>query len=259
MNYSENDLLYLNGELFSSGFKMKLENNRLWDRTSCILGAVKDKNVLHIGCCDHIPLIEKKIQNKQWMHGLLDENCKCAIGVDINKKAINYVNSRKFAKNTVYCTDVSQNGGLDMIPDMDYDFIVLGEILEHVNNPVLFLEGLSNNVKQLKCAKSVKYIITVPNVFSVQKRIIRQNIEFINSDHRYWFTPYTIAKVMICAGIVPKICLFASYGKGGNGSFGLTELLYNKLEKIRGVPSKIHSYRGDSLVVFGINKMVEVE
>ena len=63
MKYSKTDLEYLSGEKFSNGYKMHLGNNTLWDRVSIINKIVKGKVVLHIGCCDHIPLIKKDEKN----------------------------------------------------------------------------------------------------------------------------------------------------------------------------------------------------
>ena len=78
-----------------------------------------------------------------------------------------------------------------------------------------------------------KYIITVPNAFCFLKTsVYQEGIEFINSDHRYWFTPYTIAKIMIEAKIVPEELFFANYVRMGN----------EDIEK---------SYQGDQIVIMG--------
>jgi hypothetical protein len=45
-------------------------------------------------------------------------------------------------------------------------------------------------------------IITVPNISSKHRfNSIVSNVECINSDHRYWFTPFTSAKVVTCSGM----------------------------------------------------------
>lgn len=81
----------------------------------------------------------------------------------------------------------------------EWDYIVLGEILEHVDNPVEFLEKILKNY-----GKNIKNIlITVPNILSTGRilEIKKNNGEMINSDHRYWFSPYTLLKVTERAGI----------------------------------------------------------
>ena len=63
-----------------------------------------------------------------------------------------------------------------------------------------------------KSGYSGKYVITVPNALCFTRKAVFMNgFERINTDHRYWFTPYTIAKVMYEAGIMPEECCFVSY------------------------------------------------
>ncbi|MDN5338800.1 MAG: hypothetical protein PWQ20_1870 [Thermotogaceae bacterium] len=46
--------------------------------------------------------------------------------------------------------------------------------------------------------------MTAPNALRYSNFIFAQkNIEVINSDHRYWFTPYTLSKIALMAGIKP--------------------------------------------------------
>lgn len=65
-----------------------------------------------------------------------------------------------------------------------------------------------------------EYIITVPNAFSfLRDKKFASRVECINSDHRFWFTHYTISKIMYMAGIKRIHVYFASDGTGGNGSY----------------------------------------
>lgn len=99
--------------------------------------------------------------------------------------------------NSFVC-DIINDPPLEIITKTsDFDYIFLGEILEHVENPVLFLKSIidkySEHVK--------KIVISVPNAFTLSNfKNALSNKEIINSDHKYWFTPFTIAKVLSCAG-----------------------------------------------------------
>lgn len=54
-------------------------------------------------------------------------------------------------------------------------------------------KGLGNNAREL--------IVTAPNAIRWEKfKNLRKGIECINSDHRYWFTPYTLAKIVLETG-----------------------------------------------------------
>jgi len=201
MKFTDDDILYLTGKYFSNGYHLLLQDNTYISRLNCIIKLLKGKRVLHIGCCDHIPLITKKIENKTWLHGLLMDNCSFVVGVDINAEAIEYItnkvsypqtNNLRSCVDNVFYADVT-----DSIPkklqNTIFDFAVLGEMVEHVNDPVTFLTKIKKNI-----GKNVdKIVITVPNalcfVWYIQKKKFYS--ECINTDHRYWFTPYTIAKV----------------------------------------------------------------
>lgn len=73
----------------------------------------------------------------------------------------------------------------------------------------------------------------------------------MNSDHRFWFTPYTISKVMMQSGICPDEIFFANDGKGGYGSNRFTEKWFMYRMKRTGHPAAYKSYRGDQMIVVG--------
>jgi hypothetical protein len=114
--------------------------------------------------------------------------------------------------------------------------MVMGEILEHVDIPVLFLKQIRENYK-----KNISQIlITVPNAFSYRNmKSIKENKEVINSDHRYWFTPYTLAKIVYLAGYTVDEFFFTDemHNKTGLKSklfvipFLKKKLLFNKIKK----------------------------
>lgn len=251
MKLSATDYEYLKGEKFSDLYGLKLDDNLLYSRLEQIIRIVSGKSVLHIGCCDHVPLIEKKIQQERWLHGLLDKNCRDVLGIDINQEAVDFVNAKKLAKEAVYCADVTAADFCEKVPKKNLDYVFLGEIVEHLDNPVLFLSALKRNMERY--GFQGKYIITVPNAMSLLRRQRYQGggMERVNSDHRFWFTPYTISKVMVQSDICPEEILFSSNGRGGNGSIKLTNRFFALLERIRKRPSKYKSYRGDSMIIIG--------
>jgi len=216
MKFTKEDIEYLSGAQFSIWYKLRLSNNPLFSRSEFLLNITKDKRVLHIGCCDHIQVILNKIENRTWLHGLLTENCSYVAGIDINKEAIQYVNDniplpsqyKKTQRETnpynLYYADITVMMPKELESEK-FDYAILGEVVEHVNDPVCFLKAVKKNLEN----NVEKIIITVPYAFGVRQMfngfLKRENI---NSDHRYWFTPYTIAKVCLEAGIYPEELLF---------------------------------------------------
>lgn len=188
------DLEYLEGKKFEAGYDFEIKG-RIFPqkRIEKILEIVKDKKVLHVGCCDHIPLIKDKINKGTWLHKLLIENCRKVLGIDINKEAIKYVKEEIGYKNIIYCNLLEEIK--EEITREKWDYIILGEILEHTDNPVSFIQAIVEKYKE----NVEKILITVPNIYCPKRILdgIKKERESINSDHRYWFTPYTLLKVGI--------------------------------------------------------------
>lgn len=192
---------YLNGKTFSNGLKIAFiqTDKILNDRINTIENITNNSKVIHVGFADHIPLIKNKIEKNNWLHKRLINSTKVCVGIDINKEAVEFV-KRELDISNVYHHDIIKDNPLQEIMNNNWDYLILGEVLEHVDNPVLFL----STIKQKYGSVVKRIVITVPNAFDLINLIlIRKNIEFINTDHRYWFTPYTLAKVGRQSGLMP--------------------------------------------------------
>jgi 2-polyprenyl-3-methyl-5-hydroxy-6-metoxy-1,4-benzoquinol methylase len=199
MKPNKTDLEYLEGKKFSSGycfninFPVILERNRV----DLLVNLCSGKKIIHFGCADHIPLIKEKIKDGQHLHSRLEDNASKLIGLDSDRKAVDYL-KKNCGFNDVYKFDLFSNEIPTEIDNMKFDYIILGEVLEHVDNPVSFLAEM--NKKFSKIVPQI--IVTVPNIASIIRlRQIAKNYECINTDHRYWFTPYTLSKVVLRAGM----------------------------------------------------------
>ncbi|MBN1200109.1 MAG: hypothetical protein JXA23_12200 [Bacteroidales bacterium] len=167
------------------------------------------KRVIHLGFADHIGLIESKLAKNQWLHKrLMDVTDQC-IGIDLNEEAVNFV-KEKIGIDKVYTYNLTESPPFSEITNHAWDLMILGEIIEHIDNPVLFLKILKE--KYGSCVRSL--VITAPNAFRFKNsKAFLTKEEYINSDHRYWFTPYTLAKIGIRAGWTP---LRYEYADGTN-------------------------------------------
>lgn len=184
---------YLSGENFSNGLQIDcFTGENVIDRLDFLVEETRGKSVLHLGFTDHLPLIEEKIKQDRWLHKRLVESCSFCVGADINKSAIKFI-SEDLGIDNVYFHDVIKDEPLEILKTNKIDYIILGEVLEHIDNPVEFLQII--NRKYFGIAG--KIIITVPNAFDYNNvNLLKKNVEAINTDHRYWFTPFTIAKVV---------------------------------------------------------------
>lgn len=236
-------LKYLKGESFQTSLNIDIEKTkiRIISREAAITEIIKDKSVIHIGCSDHIQIINEKIKNNKWLHKLITDNAKKAIGIDIDKESIEFIKS-DLGYTNVFHGDILTDA-FDIIKESNWDYVVMGEMVEHLNDPVNFLK-----VFRQKYGDMVEnFIITVPNVYNLQQfRNMLNYHEVINSDHRFWFTPYTISKILVSAGYSPELINFANLQ-----SLNFQELIVRKLKRITGMKIGYPFYYFNTLIISG--------
>ncbi len=201
---------YLLGEKFSDNYVVSYRNEgKIRYRNDVLIDICRNKKVLHIGCCDHVPLIKHKIDDNNWLHGQLTQSSQKVVGVDIDENAVRE-SIRISGQDNIYAGDITSTERINKITEDRYDYAVFGEVVEHISNPVYFL----NRFRELYADNFDKIIITVPNAFRAGNiKGVLKNRETINSDHRYFFTPYTIAKVAVDAGFYPETAIMATFSK----------------------------------------------
>ncbi len=206
MEIDANILQYLIGNKFSNGLEFTVSNRekRINFKVDYLEEMVRGKNIIHLGCVDHLPLIQDKIARNIWLHARLVKSANRCLGIDLNKEGVEFLRNQLHYKDVV-CCDILENDQVIKKTNGKWDHLVLGELLEHIDNPVNFLKRL----KEKYSHDIEEVIITVPNALKYKnfKNVIRHK-EVINSDHRYWFTPFTLCKVVICAGLQIEECQF---------------------------------------------------
>lgn len=189
---------YLSGEIFSAGETFNF-NETFADenRVDFLERIVENKKIIHLGCLDHVPLIPQKIKDNNWLHLRITENSSKCIGFDINSE-LNLI-KEKFNIDNIHVSDICAEPN-PLITQEKWDYLIVGEVLEHIDNPVAFLTTLREHYRD--CIKQI--IITVPNAYDRTRMNLATNgIEYINTDHRFWFTPFTLMKVATMAGFHP--------------------------------------------------------
>ena len=193
---------------FEAEFRLSLrQNGRIRERMEALVAHAAHKRVLHIGCVDHIPLLAARIQQGNWLHGRLAAVASECVGFDTNADGIEHLR-REYRLDNIYHSDVSRM--LPLAFGGSWDLAIIGDVLEHVDNPVEFLSGLNSAL----AGRVEAALITVPNAFRagnwLQSLLGR---EVINSDHRYWYTPFTLWKVLARAGLKLESLEFCRYGQ----------------------------------------------
>lgn len=243
MKINNEILKFLRGESFSNSLIVEISKTKyeINTREKIILEIVKNQDVIHMGCSDHIQIIQEKIKSGTWLHKLITDNSKSCLGIDIDKESVNYIKQELGFSNVVYGNIMTDD--LSEITGKKWDYVVFGEIIEHLDNPVTFLkvfrDKYSSHVK--------KFVVTVPTIYNRRNaRSIFKYREIINSDHRFWFTPYTICKLLLSAGYNPDCITYSNLT-----ALGTWELIIRKIKYFFGMPVKYPYYFFNTLIVTG--------
>ena len=236
-------LKYLKGEAFQNNLNVVIgkEKHEIISREKTIVDFIRDKDVIHIGCSDHIQIIDSKIRDNIWLHKLITEKARKCIGIDIDKESIDYIKKELGYQNVFYGNILTDE--FKDLKENKWDYAVFGEIIEHLDDPVNFLK-----VFKAKYGENVsRFIITVPNIYNKRQFINMKNYrEVINSDHRFWFTPYTISKVLVSAGYNPEKLDYSNLQ-----SLSIADLLKRKIKKIAGIKPSYPFYYFNTIIISG--------
>jgi 2-polyprenyl-3-methyl-5-hydroxy-6-metoxy-1,4-benzoquinol methylase len=173
---------YLHGRVFANAHHFRITREEIAPRNQLLVHLASGKRVLHVGCADHVELIKQKRANGTYLHDLLAEVATELTGLDTNAAAV---------------SEMTELGIPDLFLPKDlpigrtYDLVLAPDVIEHVPNVGVFLDGLRSF--------GAPVVVTTPNALRLQNRLLWRG-ELINTDHRYWFSPYTLAKSMIEAG-----------------------------------------------------------
>ncbi|MEI6048207.1 MAG: methyltransferase domain-containing protein [Bacteroidota bacterium] len=236
-------LKYLKGDAFQTSLNVDIGKTKykIISREAAINEMIKNQNIIHIGCSDHIQVIREKIRNNIWLHKLISDNAKNCIGIDIDKESIEFITKELGYRNVYYGNILTDD--INIIREKKWDYVVFGEIIEHLDDPVNFLR-----VFKEKYGENVnRFIITVPSIYNLRQFTNMMNYrEIINSDHRFWFTPYTIAKILVSAGYNPEKISYTNLQ-----SLNIKELIIRKIKRIVGMNVKYPFYYFNTMVISG--------
>src|SRR5262245_23805257 len=193
---------FLSGEKLDVGRRFHdLSVPRIADRIAYLRRRCTGKKVLHIGCLDHPEIIVERVKNGTWLHGIISSVADLCVGLDVNYSARDLVR-RELGIENIHLLDLSRyvnENDLTPLRQTQWDLILCPEILEHITNHQQFLRNL----------RSISYsgttlIVTVPNAFKFGNFVNAfRGFESINSDHKYWFTFYTLSRTLVANGWKP--------------------------------------------------------
>lgn len=163
------------------------------DRIDFILDHVRGKGVLDLGCIDH-DLFAGKLEEGTWLHQRISTVARALVGVDILREHIPQLREAGY---DIRFGDVERLQDLSWARDERFDVVVAGEVVEHLFNPGLFLDG----VKTL-FAPHTTMIVTTPNPFTMRMwpETFADRETRGRDDHTCWYSERTLGNLLQAKG-----------------------------------------------------------
>jgi len=173
-----------------------------------ILDRVDGPTVLDLGCVQHDL---SNVDSDDWLHGRLADEFDTVIGVDYLPDAVLELHMDGY--------DVCYANVETMDLDVEADTVVAGELIEHVANPGLMLERISEHIKT-----NGKLVLTTPNPWAAVhlRRLLTDNFS-INEEHVAWYGPQTIRQLLQRYGF--KVTEMTTTTRNHRGLTGLAQKL----------------------------------
>ncbi len=145
------------------------------DPWSGFLDEISGKKVLDIGCIEHTYENTKK---PTWRHKLIKDNCSSVVGIDIEEAIALKLNADGYDIRVIDATSDSNLGEL-------FDYCYLGDIIEHVSDPVKLLNFAARHL-----TSEGKIFVATPNpyFFTYVFRNLSKGYTMANLQHVSWVT-----------------------------------------------------------------------
>lgn len=156
----------------------------LVDRFEYLCGLAAGRRVVHIGFVD-AGCQTLNQESGAWLHEHLAATASDLIGLDLDAIGVENARQRGYAAHVVDCRDVDAVRALGLAPA---DLVVAGEVIEHLDDPGSFLDGLHALV-----APGGMLVVTTPNASGlVNAAALLGNFEVQHPDHVVMYTCQTL-------------------------------------------------------------------
>ena len=164
------------------------------DRGDLLTSWVSGRRVLHVGFADHVPLIASRIRDGSWLHARLSASANACLGIDISTDGVATARSLGFVN--VLVLDIFSPQAPARLAKWNPEMVLVPDVIEHLPNPAAFLRRLVDSLPQ------ALFVVTVPNALSLRNTVQTfRGVVRINTDHRSWFSPFTLQKILADAGL----------------------------------------------------------
>jgi SAM-dependent methyltransferase len=165
---------------------------KLVDRLDLIKNISTDASVLHLGCTNW-PYTQEALDADMLLHTRLSETSRELYGFDFDQEGIDVLASQGFSN--LFRVNLEELPQVEL--DKQFDVIIAGEMIEHLNNPGLFLDGIKRFMKP-----GGQLVLTTINAYAGMRFFVyglRGNgglAEPVHPDHVAYYS-YSTLKLLI--------------------------------------------------------------
>ncbi len=160
-------------------------------RKDKIVSLCENKSVLHLGFVQHSDQYQNMIDKGVWLHEMINKVASKLVGFDFLEEEVNIL--KQAYGYEAYCADVTKLENVKL--SEQYDVIVCGELIEHLDNPGVMLNGIKRFMH-----KDSLLIITTPNPWSKNRlNLIKKQVpesKWLNPEHTCWFSFQTLKQLL---------------------------------------------------------------
>lgn len=164
----------------------------LVDRDAYLMQACAGRSVVHLACASS-PFTRELHEQGHLLHGKLSHTARQIAGIDLDADSLAYLRAEGFSQ--LFQADLMDQEALRrVVHQMPWipDVIVIGELLEHLDQPGVVLE---NCVRVLGSRPEI--LITVPNAFSLKAMMrVAGGCEKVSHDHVSYFSWATLRQLI---------------------------------------------------------------
>ncbi|MGA9882240.1 MAG: methyltransferase domain-containing protein [Candidatus Acidiferrales bacterium] len=165
-------------------------------RIEALLREVRGPEILHVGCVGH-KVAESAAELAHFFHHQLCLSFAGGnvLGIDIDRVGLARMEAMGFR--------VAIGDAQNLNFNSRFDTIVAGELIEHLQNPGAFLQGVARGLKP-----GGRLVLSTPNVFSVMLNLMfwKNSDHAFNPEHALWFCPQTLREILRrCGFLIDKL------------------------------------------------------
>ncbi|MFN6963426.1 MAG: class I SAM-dependent methyltransferase [Pyrinomonadaceae bacterium] len=166
------------------------------------------KKVLHLGCTNH-PYTREAVENDMLLHFELGKVASELYGFDYDQAGIDALAA--YGVDNLFVADLERLDEVDLAET--FDVIVAGEMIEHLNNPGLFLTGIRRFMSE-----STRLVITTINAYCGMRFLLYGlrgkggTAEFVHPDHVAYYSYSTLKLLLERHGLRVEEFMFYDIG-----------------------------------------------